>query len=275
MSCPRLLVTVLALVASTLSCAQPAAPDPSASDELVLWTSREVDAARASNDPARIARILRAVLRDRIRGRAARLDATERLLGGVTASDLEAVRASYVQQHGEDPEITIRSDGLFQHVVRLPREQEAELLELMTRPTMDADAAALYEMFARPEPLTLEDRAHYFAMLPRMGLWDAPTRAAANDPGLDAFEREQLRSALGRVAGDADLDDVLQAVEHRLPTPARGDHERARSIAVVVSSHGAQWQESSWGGPRAWWRSATTCRSSRRTGAPRRSSATV
>ena len=59
---------------------------------------------------------------------------------------------------------------------------------------MEADVSALVDMLsrARTSALTAKDRTTYFAMLPRMGLWDAPVRATANDRSLDALERGHL-----------------------------------------------------------------------------------
>ncbi len=164
-------------------------------------------------------------------------------------ADVGAVNAAYVTKYGEAPEVTIRSDGLGQAVFRLSRDEEIELLRERYRAQLSATTAALADLLSRgaSEALTAADRQSYFKMLPYVGLWDAPVRAAAHDRRLDAIERILLRRAWDAQpasAGAGDLDAALRAVEAKLPKPILdAPIFRRKSVALVVSSHGAQWQE--------------------------------
>lgn len=222
--------------------------DPAvAEDDLSAISSASIDTARASGDPVRMARALRSIASNRVPGqRSARTAAARRLLEGLSAEKIDAVRAAYILTFDEDPEITIRSDGLFRPLLRLDRTEEAELVTAVVGARMDADVANLADFFerARTATLTQRDRSTYFAMLPRMGLWDAPVRAKANDTTLDALERGHLARAWSARNPKVALDDALRAIEAKLPVPSLvPTASRDRSVAVIASSHGAQWQE--------------------------------
>lgn len=229
--------------------------DDQTEDELrVFPVSKEsVDEARRSGDPAKLAKILRALASDRTALPAnhvgLRIERAKQLFEGMQVAQVGAIRAAYIAAYAEDPEITIRSDGLAQPLARLQRADELEMVGALNAAQMTADAAVLDDLQRRATsgPLSAEDRQTYFAMLPRMGLWDAPVRAATHDHSLDALERTLLGRALdARRTGAGDLDTVLRRIEARLPQgspkPPPGT-PRSRAIAVVASSHGAQWQE--------------------------------
>jgi putative intracellular protease/amidase len=89
--------------------------------------------------------------------------------------------------------------------------------------------------------LTDADRRHYFSTMPMIGLWDAPRRVSPDGANLDAVERKILLRLSHQK--DLDLDEALRTIEAKLPPPARRASDPSRSIAVMVSSAGAQWQE--------------------------------
>lgn len=244
---------MLALAAAPLGCSQTADEDAAESeDELRFFpvTQRGVEDARRSGDPAKIAKLLHTLASDRTvlpwNRTGTRIDRTRELLDGLGIDEVRAVRAAYIAAETEDPEITIRSDGLLQPLLRLSREDELEMVGALNAAQMSADAAALAAMAgrARGGVLSGDDRRAYFAMLPRMGLWDAPVRVAAGDRGLDAMERSLLERAWKKTGSAGSLDAALRGIESKLPAADLGARAaRERSIAVIASSHGAQWQE--------------------------------
>jgi putative intracellular protease/amidase len=222
-------------------------PPASSEDDLSAISSASIDTARTSGDPVRMARALRSIASNRLPGqRNTRTAAARRLLEGLPAEKVEGVRAAYIQTFDEDPEITIRSDGLFRPLLRLERMEEAELVAAVVGARMEADVANLVDMFERAQnaQLTEKDRRAYFAMLPRMGLWDAPVRAKTNDTALDALERGHLARVWASRNPSTKIDAALKAIEAKLPLPSlAAAAPRERSVAVIASSHGAQWQE--------------------------------
>ncbi|MDF2696023.1 MAG: hypothetical protein K0S65_4406 [Labilithrix sp.] len=210
-------------------------------------SERTIDEARRSGDPSRIARALRSLASNRLPGhRASRTSDMRRLLEGLDVATVDAVRAAYIARYDEDPEITIRSDGLFDFLVRLDRSEELDLVGTLVSARMTEDTRTLADLFTRTQSgsLTLADRRAYFAMLPRMGLWGPPVRARASDRSLDALERTNLTAAWDKRRLGVDLDAALAQIESKLPSAElTSPAPRERSIAVVVSSHGAQWQE--------------------------------
>lgn len=218
-------------------------------------STKEVDAAKKAG-PAAQAKVLKELATGRpnllLQNDATRVDRTKQLFEGMTPKQVDAVRASYIQQFGADPEIHIRSDDLGQPLHRLDRNTELAMVGALNGPQMKQDAQALAGLLdkAKAGTLTQADRKEYFAMLPRMGLWDAPVRAAAGDAKLDSLERTLLGHAFG-VTGKGDLDQALKQIEGAMPPAAvNAAGPREKNIAVVVSSHGAQWQElMDWAGP--------------------------
>ena len=118
----------LALVSAGAGCgAEVDSPEATADDDLSAISTASIDAARASKDPGRMAKALRSIATNRFPGqRAARTTGAKRLLDGLSVDEVDAIRAAYIRSYDEDPEITIRSDGLFRPLVRLDRAEEAE-----------------------------------------------------------------------------------------------------------------------------------------------------
>lgn len=239
MRCTTVLAALLVLSSPGCSSNDEVATD----DASALVSDDAIDSARASTDPGRIAQALRSLVANRLSlRRDFRVRGMRRLLDGLGLTVVDAVRAAYIDRYGEDPEVTIKSDGLFDHLLRLDRAEERELVSILGAAQMTADARTLADLHAKRGALTLADRRTYFAMLPRMGLWSPPVRA--RDHALDALERSHLIQRWDALGRGIDLDAALAAIEGSLPAPELASGvPRARSIAVVVSSHGAQWQE--------------------------------
>jgi putative intracellular protease/amidase len=239
MRCTTILAALMILAASGCSSNE----EDVTEDASALLSDDAIDRARASADPARIAPALRSLAANRISFRRDfRARGMHRLLDGLELAMIDAVRAEYIERYGEDAEVTIKSDGLFDHLLRLGRAEELELVSILGAAQMTADARTIAALHAKGDALTLADRRTYFAMLPRMGLWSPPVRS--RDHALYALERSHLLQRWDALGQGIDLDAALAAIENKLPAPELASSSpRARSIAVVVSSHGAQWQE--------------------------------
>ncbi len=198
--------------------------------------------ARDSGDPKKLADALHGLAKDRIKYDApTRVALTRELFAGVSAEQAEAVRAAYIAKYDIDPELHIRSDGWGQPLARLDRTTESAMVGALNGATLTADAQKLHALLdkANAGTLTQADRAEYFAMMPRLGLWDAPVRAAGGDKSLDALERGLIEQHFG-----AGFDQALKTIEGAMPPADLAPKApRERSIAVIASSHGAQWQE--------------------------------
>lgn len=188
---------------------------------------------------------------------ATRLARTNRLLDGFSAKDIAQVRQAYIAKYHSDPEMHIGSDAFGQPLKRLPPETELGMLRALNGPQMKEDAKALTKLLddAQRGPLTPEARQQYYAMMPRMGLWDASARAgnagvSADGAELDSSERTLLKEAFAGERPGVKLDDALKQIESAMPAadpiPRGADGKPVppeKSIAVIASSHGAQWQE--------------------------------
>jgi putative intracellular protease/amidase len=250
---------IMALSAGSVGCSQQAdagtgSTNQSEDDlELRLFpvSKRTVDEARSSHDPVKIANVLYTLAADRTalpwNYVGLRIDRTRQLFDGLDAGLVAKVRAAYIVAHDEDPEVTICSDGFLEPIAQLDRNDELEMVGALKSAQMTADVDALADMRERADSdgLTQDDRSKYFAMLPRIGLWGAPVRAAEGDRSLDALERLLLaRTWTARGLGNGDLDAALASIEAKLPAADLTRHaDRSKSVAVVASSHGAQWQE--------------------------------
>ena len=245
-------LTTVALLASASAavtgCAHDTASAAQSEDELRLLavSAANVAAARASGDSVAIAKLLKTLASDRTElftnNSTMRVARMRQLFGGMPVAQVRAVRAAYIAANHEDPEITLRSDALGETILRLSRAVELDMVGAINDTLFTETASTLAGMLDRADAgtLTAADRAAYFALLPSLGLWDAPVRAAAGDHALDSLERLLLARALG----GRDLDSALRAIEAKLPAPAAAtEAPRDRSVAVVASSHGAQWQE--------------------------------
>ncbi len=213
---------------------------------------REVQRARERNDPGAIANLLRTITSDRsnilLSNDATRLDRMRELLAGLSADQIDGVRAEYLSRFGSDPETHIRSWDFFQPLARLDDDLALEMVGVLNGPRLKETAATMAGLLdkARAGTLTAEDRATYFSTLPMVGLWDRPRRTSPNGANLDAMERKILGKMWGEQKGTQGmpLDDALRTIEAKLPpadlTPKA---PREKSVAVIVSSAGAQWQE--------------------------------
>lgn len=257
-------VLALAAVLGSSACGQHDEGDSASSEDqlrLLPVSTGEVDSARRSHDPTRMQDILYKLASDRtelpLTGNttATRVELVTRLFArdDVDAALAKRVRAAYISaKHGiggfeEDPEITIRSDGFVAPVLRLDRVRgELAMLRALNGAEMEARATTLADMVERAlrGSLTMADRQTYFAMLPLLGLWDAPVRVPAGDTSLDALERRLLREAWTSRNATMDLDAALRLIEDKLPAADLSTQApRGKSVAVIASSHGAQWQE--------------------------------
>ncbi len=214
-------------------------------------SSREVQRARRQNDPAEMADLLHTIAKDRtnlfISNDATRLERMRELFSGLSADQIDGVRAAHISRYGSDPETNIRSWDFFQPLARLDDDLALEMVRVLNGPRMQENAAKLSGLLdkANSGTLTAEDRAAYFSMMPMMGLWDRPRRTSSDGANLDAMERKILSAAWGEQSrSGVSLDDALRTIEAKMPpldlTPKA---PREKSVAVVVSSAGAQWQE--------------------------------
>jgi putative intracellular protease/amidase len=235
--------------------ARPAAPAPaqpaiSGSGPIPFLSAATVGEVRDSGDPKKIAGVLHELAKDRsgilLHNDATRVERTKELFQGLSPQQVGAVRAAYIEKYGIDPELNIRSDGWGQPLAQLPRPVETEMVGAMNHAQFEQNAKELSGMLDRAKTgtLTQADRAEYFSMLPRMGLYDAPMRAPAGDASLDSMERTLIERAWGDQKKGVGFDDALKTIEAAMPpadlTPKA---PREKSIAAIASSHGAQWQE--------------------------------
>lgn len=209
-----------------------------------------IDSARASGDPARMAEQLHALATDRssllLHNPGELVAKTARLLQAATPAQVSAIRASYIQKYGCDPEMNIRSADFGQPLARLDHGTELQMLSALNGPQMRQTAATISSLLdkANAGTLTQDDRKQFFSMMPRIGLWNTPVRAPAGDHSVDSMERKLLSSAWASEGKGVDLDGALHRIEGAMPAPQLASTApRQKSIAVIVSSHGAQWQE--------------------------------
>ena len=212
----------------------------------------EVKQVRERNDPAEIAGVLHTLATDRsnlvIPNDDARLARMQELLGGMSAEQIDTVKAEYKAQYGCDPETNIRSWDVAQPLARLDDDVALKMVSLLNGPGLTKTASTLAGLLdkAKAGTLTAQDRATYFSMMPMIGLWNPPHRQAADGANLDSMERKILTGIWGEkeVGTGVSLDDAMKAIEAKLPpadlTPKA---PREKSVAVIVSSAGAQWQE--------------------------------
>jgi len=227
-----------------------AAPSASQGGGFFPVSAQEVQRVRAQNSPVATAKLLRELTSDRsnllLSNDTTRLARMKELVAGLDAKQLDAVRAAYISRFGCDPQTDIRSWNFFQPLTRLDDGLALEMVAALNGPQLKETATTLAGLLDKAEKgtLTAKDRATYFSTLPLVGLWDAPKRADAK--GLDSMERRILERMWGQQAAGSGLsmDEALKTIEAKLPpadlTPQA---PREKSIAVIVSSAGAQWQE--------------------------------
>jgi len=213
-------------------------------------SDKTVDSVRASGDPRKIAGALHTLFTDRsnllLGNDGTRVEKTRRLLDGMSPETLESVRAAYVHKYGCDPEINIKSADFGAPIARLGHDTQLELMDALNGPQMKRAAESIASLQAKAQAgtLTADDRKEYFSLLPMMGLWNAPVRSSPTGENLDAMERTLLQRAWGGTGAAGSLDSALQQIESKMPEPDLSQKApREKSIAVIASSHGAQWQE--------------------------------
>ncbi len=211
---------------------------------------KDVAAVRASGDASKQAQLLHQLATDRsnlvLPNDDARIARTEQLFENMTVAESDTVRAAYIEKYGCDPEIHINSVDLGQPLARLDRSVARKMLGALNGATFTQTASTLHTLLTKANSQTLSagDRKTYFAMLPMLGLWNAPSRAAATDASLDAQERILLKDAWAQMGSSVPLNEAFKRIEAAMPqAPVAHEFPRDKSIAVIASSNGAQWQE--------------------------------
>jgi putative intracellular protease/amidase len=164
----------------------------------------------------------------------------------MSPAGLEQVRAAYVHKYGNDPEINIKSADFGEPIARLGHDTQIELMDALNGPQMKqaAQTIASLQSKAQAGTLTAEDRKELFSTMPMLGLWNTPHRAAPGAENMDAMERTLLKRAWSGTGAEGSLDSALQQIQSKLPEADLSQKApREKSIAVIASSHGAQWQE--------------------------------
>ena len=215
---------------------------------LFTVAASEVQRVRSSGDPAAMARVLHHLTTDRsnilFANDQVRMERMNALVGGLDVKTVEAVRAHYVAQFGCDPETHIRSWDLGQPLARLHDDLALEMVAALNGPRLAETAGTMGTLLqkAKAGTLTAQDRKTYFSTMPRVGLWNPPLRDDAK--GMDAMERKILAREFAKVAPGVSIDDAMILIESKMPPPDLSTHApREKSVAVIVSSAGAQWQE--------------------------------
>jgi hypothetical protein len=170
-------------------------------------SSREVQRARRQNDPAGLADVLHTIAKDRtnlfISNDATRLERMRELFSGLSADQIDGVRAAYISRYGSDPETNIRSWDFFQPMARLDDDLALELVRVLNGPRLQEHAAKLSHLLGKAQQgtLTAEDRAAYFSMVPMMGLWDRPRRTSPDGANPGCHGAEDPDGRVGRARG--------------------------------------------------------------------------
>ncbi|HVE82669.1 MAG TPA: hypothetical protein VND93_07465 [Myxococcales bacterium] len=237
---------------STFSAGAAAAPAPRpevSGHAFFPLSEKTVDQVRTSGDPRKIAGALHTLFTDRsnllLGNDGTRVDRTRRLLDGMSPEGLEQVRAAYVHKYGCDPEINIKSADFGEPVARLSHDTQLELMDALNGPQMKQAAQTIASLQSKADAgtLTAADRKELYSLLPMTGLWNAPVRAGPGE-NLDSMERTLLKRAWSGTGAQGSLDSAIQQIQSKLPEPdLSAKAPREKSIAVIASSHGAQWQE--------------------------------
>ncbi|KAJ5471460.1 hypothetical protein N7530_008817 [Penicillium desertorum] len=173
--------------------------------------------------------------------------ALEDLVGGLSSEQLREVRKAYVDRYYVDPEHHFRNFDVYQESpsLRLDPDLLIDLLGILNRADITGDVTYLSQLLKKSKNgnLTLQDRKEYYSWLPRIGLWDAPARKPPGNKNVDSYERRLRCQAWERIS-DADFDETLKEIEREFPTmPVQLGSPKKKTVAVIASSHGAQWQE--------------------------------
>lgn len=173
--------------------------------------------------------------------------ALEKLVGNFTAEQLLSFRKAYVNRYFIDPEHHLRNFDVYQEDtrLRLDRGLLVELLGILNKSELNKDTEFVHQLLAKAESgdLSLTDRKKYYSWLPRVGLWDVPARKAPDGSLVDSYER-LLRVKSWEKTSSLLFDTALQKIEHAFPKLTLAmSTPREKNVAVIASSHGAQWQE--------------------------------
>ena len=173
--------------------------------------------------------------------------ALEDLVGSITSEQLITLRKAYVDRYFIDPEHHLRNFDVFQEDarLRLDRSLLLELLGILNKSELNKDTEYVRQLLAKAESGTISsaDRKEYYSWLPRVGLWDIPARDASERSSVDSYER-MLRVKSWEKTSSLSFDAALQKIERSFPKATVAmDTPREKTVAVIASSHGAQWQE--------------------------------
>ncbi|KAM4068036.1 hypothetical protein HRG_009670 [Hirsutella rhossiliensis] len=176
-----------------------------------------------------------------------KIDTLEKLVGGLSSKELRQVRTAYVNRYYVDPEHHLRNFDVYQEFapLRIDPAILSELLGILNKSEIQNEVAYIGQLLkkAKNRSLTLHDRIEYYSCLPRIGLWDSPARKYPGNKNVDSYER-RLRVKAWSKASDVDFDEALREIERCLPkVTVELETPRQKNIAVIASSHGAQWQE--------------------------------
>ena len=134
----------------------------------------------------------------------------------------------------------------YQDIVQDPKTGPTDGVKAMAQAWLTPELREVAQNLARladkvkaGEPLTADERRAYFAQMPFVGIRTRSERPH-NEPTLEEQTLQKLWSQMGR----EDLAKTMETVEASFPkiTPP-GPKPGQKSVAVVVSSQGAQWQE--------------------------------
>ncbi|KAJ4347370.1 uncharacterized protein N0V89_011311 [Didymosphaeria variabile] len=173
--------------------------------------------------------------------------ALEKLVGNFTLDDLTKFRQAYVDRYFVDPEHHLRNFDVYQEDAKLRLHPSLlfELLGILNKSEVERDTEYLRHLLAKAESATLSsaDRQAYYSWLPRIGLWDAPARETSERTSVSSYER-LLRIKAWEKISSLDFDAALLKIERSFSTATvRANTPREKTVAVIASSHGAQWQE--------------------------------
>ncbi len=135
----------------------------------------------------------------------------------------------------------------YQDIIRNPEtgptKATQKMAQIWLKPELTEDAqllANLLDKASTKTPLTLAERKEYYARMPFIGIRTRSERPH-NDPTLEEQALQHVWTSLGRPEA---LDQAMATVEAAFPELALPKPEKGqKSVAVVVSSQGAQWQE--------------------------------
>jgi len=177
-----------------------------------------------------------------------KIPALEALVGGLTSGQLRETRMAYVDRYYIDPEHHLRNFDVYQEFapLRLDPSLLINLLGILNKSEIQEDVLFVEKLLQKAKSgcLTEQDRLDYYSWLPRVGLWDVPARKTPDGGNVDSYERQLRLRAWQSAASGQGFDQALEEIEQGFPkVPVKINSPRNKNIAVVASSHGAQWQE--------------------------------